>query len=124
MILVLAIFADTYLYKKHGQSEFKEDTGKIEEFTRQASMDAGAVSNPGEIAIPARAFRHTNRDRMQAFQTGFDCESGATSGKTFRRRFFKCSKFGCHFMPSQCSLKLVERLRNCLKGQVLIRSSS
>ena len=46
------------LYKKHGQNEFKEDMGKIDEFTREAQNEYGASNGPGEISIPPQAFRN------------------------------------------------------------------
>lgn len=53
------------LYKKHGQAEYKEDLGKVEEFTREAQNEFQAGSNsPGEISIPPQAFRK----QMQSFQ--------------------------------------------------------
>ena len=52
------------LYKKHGQSEFKEDTGKVDEFLRESQNEYGASNGPGEISIPPAAFRN----QMQSFR--------------------------------------------------------
>ena len=49
------------IYKQTGDSDFKEDTGKVSEFTRESELSEGGVRDkpPGALAIPGRALMHT-----------------------------------------------------------------
>lgn len=58
------------VYKKHPRSDFKEDTGKIEEYTRQAEMDHGSYHKGfGHVVIPPRSFNPRMREYQRVLTT-------------------------------------------------------
>ena len=63
------------IYKKYGDSAFKCDLGKVNEFTREAENQYGNSNTPvGSISIPPRAFKATlneyKRDLMTTETSG------------------------------------------------------
>ena len=64
------------LYKKHNESDFKEDLGRVNEFTREAEKQAGSSqAQIGSLSIPPRAFQQEPQHQRAALTTTTGSES-------------------------------------------------
>ena len=63
------------LFKKHGESEFKEDVGRVNEFTREAESQYGSQAQVGSYSIPPRAFKQEPQHQRAALTTTTGSES-------------------------------------------------
>ena len=63
------------LYKKHGESDFKEDVGRVNEFTREAENQYGSQAQVGSYSIPPRAFKQDVQHTRAALTTTTGSES-------------------------------------------------
>ena len=63
------------LFKKHGESDFKEDVGRVNEFTREAENQYGSQAQVGSYSIPPRAFKQDVQHTRAALTTTTGSES-------------------------------------------------